>query len=46
VEGYVMREFCDVDGFPLDEDGCCERCERSAADEQAENDAEDLAWED
>jgi len=39
-------QFCDVDGFGLNADGECERCLRSAAAEQAENDAEDLAWED
>lgn len=34
--------YCDLDGFGLNEDGACKRCERSAAAEQAEDDRE---WE-
>jgi len=39
-----MNAYCPIDGFPLDEDGC-ERCERSVAAEQAEDDREDLEYE-
>jgi hypothetical protein len=38
--------YCDVDGFGLDEDGECERCQRSAAAEAAEDTREDMEYED
>jgi len=41
-----MNGYCDLDGFGLDSDGICERCERSAAAEQALDDREDMEFED
>jgi hypothetical protein len=37
--------YCDIDGYPLSDDGSCDRCERSAAAEQAEDDADDMEYE-
>jgi len=36
--------YCDVDGAGL-VDGCCPRCEQSAAAEQAEDDREEMEFE-
>lgn len=44
-ERLEPSQYCDIDGFGLNEDGDCERCQRSAADEQAEGDREDMEWE-
>jgi hypothetical protein len=39
-------QYCPIDGFGLDEDGDCDRCQREAAAEQAEEDARDMEYED